>query len=115
VRASGDREPWIRIEPSSFFRVVAECQSCELAGSSVAGDMTYDPKDGYGVLFGGDNNSSSWVYGDTWKFQNGNWTNITPSLSPSARGFASMTYDAQDGYVLLFGGGGGAQQFWGDT
>ena len=32
------------------------------------------------------------------------WTNLTPPVSPPALEFASMTYDAADGYVLLFGG-----------
>lgn len=32
------------------------------------------------------------------------WTQLSPATSPPARAGASMTYDAHDGYVLLFGG-----------
>ena len=70
--------------------------------------MTYDAVDGYVLLFGG--NTTKRFFGDTWKFLNGSWTNLTPSTvtpsdSPSPRAFASMTYDATDGYVVLYGGG----------
>jgi hypothetical protein len=70
--------------------------------------MTFDAADGYLVLFGG------WTYGpahpsgkflnDTWKFASGTWTAFVPRSGPSGRSFASITYDAHDGYVLLFGG-----------
>lgn len=70
--------------------------------------MTYDTMDGYVLLFGG--NTSEQFFGDTWKYHDGAWTNITPSTltptdSPSPRAFASMAYDATDGYVVLYGGG----------
>ncbi len=34
----------------------------------------------------------------------GSWTQLSPLTPPSPRDDASMTYDAADGYVLLFGG-----------
>ena len=36
----------------------------------------------------------------------GNWTQKSPSNSPSARSAAAMTYDAASGLVVLFGGSG---------
>jgi YVTN family beta-propeller protein len=36
------------------------------------------------------------------------WTNITSTTGPSPRYGASLTYDAADGYVVLFGGSQGA-------
>lgn len=63
--------------------------------------MTYDPVDGYVVLFGGYNGSVD--LGDTWTFQNGIWGQLNVS-GPSPRELPGMTYDAKDGYVLLFGG-----------
>jgi hypothetical protein len=65
----------------------------------------YDAADGYVVMFGGQNIDSS-VLGTTWIFHGGNWTNLTPQLTvaPPARWGASMSYDAADREVLLFGG-----------
>ncbi|MGA8542781.1 MAG: kelch repeat-containing protein [Thermoplasmata archaeon] len=66
--------------------------------------MTYDAHDGYVLLFRVDGQLP-----ETWSFVRGAWTNLTPpsvtsSNSPSERTGASMTYDASDGYVVLFGG-----------
>jgi hypothetical protein len=69
--------------------------------------MAYDAKDGYVLLFGGFSfKGTTWTgsYNDTWKFAGGTWTNITPAVSPSPRVAGPMTYDAKDGYVVLFGG-----------
>jgi hypothetical protein len=75
--------------------------------------IAYDAKDGYAVLFGGNEYSAN--FGDTWKFVNDKWTNITTTPSPSVRSFASMAYDAHDGYVVLFGGGGASGNLLADT
>jgi hypothetical protein len=74
--------------------------------------MAYDGADGYTLEFGGSANGQ--YSGTTWEFVAGVWTQITPTLSPAARGGASMTYDAADGYILLFGGSNGPASF-GDT
>lgn len=68
-------------------------------------DVIYDPKDGYTLLFGGTVGVSGAVYGDTWTYSGGNWTNISSTAgSPPARDGAGIAYDAADGYVLMFGG-----------
>src|SRR2546422_5971166 len=54
------------------------------------------------------------VFGDTWKFNSGSWTNITSSTGPSPRSYASMAYDSTDRYVILFGGKN-SSVFLGDT
>ena len=59
--------------------------------------------DRYVLLFSGSSQNQ------TWTFANGVWNRLTPTPSPPARVAASMTYDARDGYVLLFGGSAGAQ------
>ncbi|MCI4351075.1 MAG: PKD domain-containing protein [Thermoplasmata archaeon] len=66
--------------------------------------MTYDAADGYVVLFGG--LSGTRAVNETWKFQDGAWTNITAVVSgaPSPRYQMAMTFDAADGIVLAFGG-----------
>ena len=72
--------------------------------------MAYDVKDRYLVLFGGyrgtvtTNYTMTTTTASTWKFQNGSWSNISPVVSPPARGEAAMTYDTRDGYIVLFGG-----------
>jgi PKD repeat protein len=67
--------------------------------------MTYDPVDGYVVLFGGQNARGNFM-NDTWIFRDGDWSNITSTAgaAPPARTGMSMTYDAADHYVLAFGG-----------
>ncbi len=66
--------------------------------------LAYDAKDGYVVLFGG--SSATSLLNDTWAFHAGLWTEFTNASvpAPPAREEAAMTYDRQDGYILLFGG-----------
>ncbi|HKS59261.1 MAG TPA: kelch repeat-containing protein, partial [Thermoplasmata archaeon] len=68
--------------------------------------MTYDAADGYILMFGGCT-SASCPTADTWKYVNHTWTSLTGSLTtaPSARVYSQLTYDARDGYAVLFGGG----------
>jgi PKD repeat protein len=66
--------------------------------------LVYDAADGYVLLFGGLGRHG--LLGDTWKFQGGNWTNLSGTLTrhPSPRFEAGIAYDAADGEVVLFGG-----------
>ncbi len=64
--------------------------------------LVYDEADGYMLLFGGTDWSS--IFGDTWSFKGGQWTQLFPATSPSARANEGLAYDAADGYVVLFGG-----------
>jgi hypothetical protein len=69
--------------------------------------ITYDAKDGYVVLFGGTGTNSTGAtvqFEDTWKFVAGHWTKLKPSSHPSPRYGSAMTYDGNDGEVVLFGG-----------
>ncbi|MCI4350491.1 MAG: PKD domain-containing protein [Thermoplasmata archaeon] len=70
-----------------------------------SGSMVYDPVAGEYVMFGG-SSATSTPLGDTWVFAHENWTDLTANLSiaPSPRWYYSMTWDAADNYVLLFGG-----------
>src|SRR3989441_5407510 len=79
--------------------------------------MAYDAVDGYGVLFGGVSSNPtvfpfSGTLGDTWKFAEGSWTNITTTTGPPARTLSTLAYDAADGYTLLFGGVSGTTGFF---
>ena len=76
--------------------------------------MAYDAQHQQVVLFGG---QSGYVYAsgtaasafgtslaDTWVWDGNDWTQVTPSGSPQARGFHTLAYDAVRGQVVLFGG-----------
>ena len=65
--------------------------------------LTYDPTDGYAVLFGGGAPTGNY-WGDTWDYSNGRWTQLHPRVSPPALDSVTLVYDAADRYVLLFGG-----------
>lgn len=77
-----------------------------------AGTMVFDPTLGAFVLFGGLGTLNQ-PLNDTWTFAHGNWTNLTGALpvAPAARWYASFTWDAADGYALLFGGRNGTADF----
>ncbi|MCI4335773.1 MAG: kelch motif-containing protein [Thermoplasmata archaeon] len=69
--------------------------------------LTYDPGVNGLLLFGGCTSQGCYtMLRDTWVFANGTWSDLTAGLSaaPSARGAEGMTYDAADGYVVLFAG-----------
>ncbi len=71
--------------------------------------MTYDPTDRYVLLFGGHGKrytpKSGYIFmNDTWSFAHGQWTQQSPTHSPSARAEPNLASDPEDLGVLLFGG-----------
>ncbi len=53
---------------------------------------------------------------DTWIWQgDSGWVELNSSVAPPIRGGASMAYDADGGYVVLFGGTNGLLTVWDDT
>ena len=66
--------------------------------------MATDPKDGYVLLTGGLSSVNSTGYSDSWGFANGSWKILSPLHHPPVTYGASMTYDAADGYMVLYGG-----------
>jgi hypothetical protein len=68
--------------------------------------LSYDPVDHYVVYFGGGgwNGGNCTSTDQTWTFSGGSWTQLYPTVSPSARDESSFTNDSADGYLLLFGG-----------
>ncbi len=77
-----------------------------LAPSGRSGaSLAYDSADGYVLLFGGAAASGrQGLMNDTWSYRAGVWTNRTTAVAPPPRNDAAMTYDSEDGYVLLYGG-----------
>jgi hypothetical protein len=70
----------------------------------IAHGMAFDLARSRLVVFGGTWNGQS--LGDTWEWDGTNWTQVFPSVSPSARRDPTMTYDAARGVVVMFGGSG---------
>ncbi len=66
--------------------------------------LTDDPADGYLLLFGGWDSDTHTVYGDTWTFSHGAWTQVTTPVAPVPLRGAMVAYEAVGGYVLLYGG-----------
>lgn len=72
--------------------------------------LTYDPVDGYDVLFGGYNDPN--YYGDTWTFSGGTWTYHREAVAPYPRAFGGFVFDDSFGSALLTTGDGGATDLW---
>ncbi|MCI4351012.1 MAG: kelch repeat-containing protein [Thermoplasmata archaeon] len=79
----------------------------------VSPSLAYDPTVGGLVLFGGyaaigatanGTGTAKVAVNDTWTFVAGVWTNVTPTLSPSPRWQAGLSFDAKAGALYLFGG-----------
>jgi hypothetical protein len=64
----------------------------------------YDAADQYVLLFGGHNASPTGQFSDTWTYQSGVWTKLSPLPHPSARRGSMITYDPDCGCVVLYGG-----------
>jgi hypothetical protein len=81
--------------------------------------MVYDRAHGEVVLFGGylGYYLGYKELGDTWTYNlsKNSWTNMTPSVSPPARGGHSMAYDSARGEVLLFSGRKYSYYYFNDT
>ncbi len=66
--------------------------------------MVYDAARSQVLMFGGSGASGN--LSDTWVFQGGSWTQLSPGTTPPARYGASLVYDSIHGTVLMFGGEG---------
>ena len=74
--------------------------------------MAFDPSRGVTVLFGGYSASLGGM-NDTWEWNGTTWTNRTPaSGNPAPRDLTAMTYDANRGVMVLFGGSSGNTEEW---
>ncbi len=79
--------------------------------------MTFDPYDGYVLLFGGVEANGN-LNPTTWEFHSGKWSNLSLSAGtqPPPRAYASMGFDPGDNETVLYGGcnstGGGLHDTW---
>jgi N-acetylneuraminic acid mutarotase len=71
----------------------------------VAPALAYDSAHEMVVLFGGDATENDDWLGDTWTYNlnTNRWTNMNPSIAPSARA-GTMVYDNAYAELILFGG-----------
>lgn len=83
---------WIRLHPSNS----------PSTSAVEAVTMTYDYADNYPLLLA--TPYDSYANMSTWRFEGGNWSQVSTFARPSWRTYEAMTYDSHDGYVLLFGG-----------
>jgi hypothetical protein len=79
--------------------------------------MAYDQATHSTVLFGGEvfNGSVGAYFGDTWTWQSGGWSKLSPAGSPSARYSVEMAYDGAANNVVLFGGQDSTGTYLNDT
>ncbi|MGA8542779.1 MAG: hypothetical protein WB947_04480 [Thermoplasmata archaeon] len=69
--------------------------------------MAYDATNEYVVMYGGwtdAKNQKDKTLDDTWKFTAGRWTELQSASGPGPRWFVGMTFDSEDGYILMFEG-----------
>jgi hypothetical protein len=69
--------------------------------------MIYDAATQDVILFGG---YDGHYLGDTWAWTGTTWTQLAPAVSPPGLEYASMTYDALNQRVMLFGGASNGTQ-----
>lgn len=66
--------------------------------------MAYDSANRDLIIFGGELGSNGFAGNDTWAYSNGSWRNVTRGIAPPPTDGASLAYDSNDGYLVLFGG-----------
>jgi YVTN family beta-propeller protein len=97
VASNSTTDYWTPVAPSS-------------SPSARAGfGMVYDDALGKVVVFGGCTSGHFFdqycnATNETWTYSGGNWTQLHPTVFPSARVMPSMVYDSALQQVLLFGG-----------
>jgi hypothetical protein len=64
--------------------------------------MTFDPRLGRIVLFGGSDSND--VMGDTWTYDGSDWIQLALTESPGGRSEHTMVFDQARGSLLVFGG-----------
>lgn len=68
--------------------------------------MAFDDRNGVAVVFGGSDSQWCRQTGETWTYNltENRWTNMSPFPAPSPRWGAGMTYDIENGKVVMFSG-----------
>jgi hypothetical protein len=69
-----------------------------------AAAMTYDPFTRTIVLFGGNASETQNSLSDTWTWDGTDWTEQHPATVPTARSYATMSFDQDSASAIMFGG-----------
>ncbi|MBL8483230.1 MAG: PKD domain-containing protein, partial [Rhodocyclaceae bacterium] len=97
---------WVQKQPNSSV-------SGPTKRSEISGGMVYDSVNDVFILFGGRCDGADPrcpggknVLNDTWayKLSTNTWTQMSPPVSPAARVGHQMSFDAEHGVVVMFGG-----------
>ncbi|HEV2429313.1 MAG TPA: kelch repeat-containing protein, partial [Thermoplasmata archaeon] len=88
-----------------------------LPGTASTTAMAFDAKDGYTLLIAPNTSAAATAASasETYAYVGGDWVRLHPTTAPSSREYASMTYDARLGKIVLFGGYSFSGSFLGDT
>lgn len=70
-----------------------------------AHSMAYNPATGTVIMVGGVSDSGDVVFGDTWQFQNGGWTELEPIPLSGGVAYHTLVYDENTQAFLLVSGG----------
>ena len=78
--------------------------------------MAYDRDTKDVILFGGDVQNGAQFTNATWSWNGHDWTQLSPTTSPTVRSDSVMVYDDARHRIVLFGGfGGSSPQYLNDT
>lgn len=77
--------------------------------------LAYDPALKGVLAFGGQSAYGLTYYNETWLFQAGNWTLLSPTKSPPPRSQYAMAFDSASSEMVMFGGYDGGAQYRDDT
>lgn len=66
--------------------------------------MVNDPARAKILMFGGQTVGWDLLLNDTWEWDGGNWLQLSPAVSATARTAHGMVYDTAEDYILLNGG-----------
>ncbi len=66
--------------------------------------VAFDGVTGLSTMFGGWRGQNSSPFGDTWSWDGSTWRQLSPIVSPTARGGHTMAYDRLRSRTVLFGG-----------
>lgn len=94
---SWNRNHWVQVFPET------------LPPARSAHAMVYDSARHRIIVFGGRKEATVLrqkfgLHGDTWAWQNGEWSDLAPGTAPEARFYQGMAYDRDRDRVILYGG-----------
>ena len=101
------KETWL-LKNNAWTRLNDNNVASGVPAARQAASMAYNESAGQIVLFGGLSGTCAGancnIFSDTWVFDQGSWSQKTPTYTPPGRAGASMAYDPGIGGTVMFGG-----------